>query len=75
VRELDPGRDRDDLQDADLAAAMAGLGAAMALVDIAPREFGELAAQPGLVALHGQHPVRAAHVARRRGRVGCNASA
>lgn len=41
VRELDPGGDRDHLQDADLAAAVTGLGAAMTFPDIAPREAGE----------------------------------
>lgn len=51
VRELDPGRDGDDLECADLAAPVPGFGAAVCGLDIAPRELGELAAQPGLVAL------------------------
>jgi hypothetical protein len=67
VRKLDPRSDRDrsdrdHLEHADLPASVAGLGAAMAFSDLPPRQFGELAAQPGLVALHGQHPVRAARV-------------
>ena len=41
---------------------MTGLDAAVAFGDVAPRELRELAAQPGLVALHRQHPVRAAGV-------------
>jgi hypothetical protein len=44
VRELDPGRDRDEFEHADLAAAVAGLDAAMTFLDLAPREAGELAA-------------------------------
>jgi hypothetical protein len=43
-------------------ASVAGLGAAMGFADLPPRQLGELAAQPGLVALHRQHPVRAAGV-------------
>ena len=60
VRELDPGGDGDDLQGADLPAAVRGLGAAVGGLDLPPGQPGELAAQPGLVALHRQHPVRAA---------------
>lgn len=49
VRKLDPRSDRDHLEHADLPASVAGLGVAMAFSDLPPRQFGELAAQPGLV--------------------------
>jgi hypothetical protein len=58
VRELDPRGDGDDLEGTDLAAAVAGLGAAMTHLDLWSRESGELAAQRGLVAFHREHPVR-----------------
>jgi hypothetical protein len=60
LRELDPGRDGDDLEGADLSAAVHGRGGAVGDLDRPPRERGELAAQPGLVALDRQHPVRTA---------------
>jgi hypothetical protein len=60
VRELDSRGDRDHLQHSDLPATVTSLDAAMALADVAPGQLGELATQPGLVALHRQHPVRAA---------------
>jgi predicted TIM-barrel fold metal-dependent hydrolase len=58
VRELDPRRDREELAEADLAAAVTGLGAAMTCGDVAAGESGELAAWPGLVGFHRQDPVR-----------------
>lgn len=45
-----------------ISAAVRGGSAAVHGLDLAPRERGELAAQPGLVALHREHPVRAAGV-------------
>ena len=62
VRERDSRGDGDDLQDADFPAAVAGLGAAVGVADLPPGQFGELAAQGGLVALDRQDPVRAAGV-------------
>ncbi len=62
VRELDPGGDSDDLEGADLPASVRGGGAAVRGVDLPPRERGELSAQPGLVPLDRQNPVRAAFV-------------
>jgi hypothetical protein len=59
VRELDPRSDGDDLARADLAAAVRGRDGAMGDLDLTPWASGELAAQPGLVALDRQHPVRA----------------
>ena len=66
VRERDARRDGDDLEDADFLAAVAGLGAAVGVTDLPPGQFGELAAQGGLVALDRQDPVRAAGVQIRR---------
>ena len=62
MREVDSGRDRDHFQDADLAASVAGLDAAVALLDRAPGQVGQLTAQPGLVAFDREHPVRASRV-------------
>jgi hypothetical protein len=62
VGELDPGSDQDDLDAADLAAPVRGLGLAVTGLDLLPGQRGELAPQAGLVALHRQDPVRAAAV-------------
>jgi hypothetical protein len=56
--ELDPCGDEDDLEAADLPASVCGLGLAMPGLDLPPGQLSELATQAGLVALHGQHPVR-----------------
>ncbi len=57
VREVDPGGDGEDLQRANLAAAVAAVIVAGGLRDLRPGQAGELCVQVGLVALHGQNPV------------------
>jgi hypothetical protein len=47
VREGDSRGDGDDLEGANLAAAVAGLDAAVGGLDVAPGQLGELATQPG----------------------------
>jgi hypothetical protein len=60
VRELDPGRDGQDLQSADLAAAVPAIGVTGGVRDSLPGQAGELCVQGGLVAFDGQVPVGAA---------------
>jgi hypothetical protein len=54
--------DGDDLDRADLAAPVPGLGDTMLRPECAPGQLGELSAQARLVALDRERPVRAALV-------------
>src|SRR4051812_23886434 len=60
VREPDPGGDGEDLQGADLAAAVSTVGVAGGVRDGTPGQSGELGVQAGLVGFDGQDPVGAA---------------
>jgi hypothetical protein len=60
VREVDAGGDGQDLQGADLAAAVSASGLAGGVRDGPPGQAGQLLVQGGLVAFDGQDPVGAA---------------
>jgi hypothetical protein len=60
VREVDAGGDGQDLQAADLAAAVSATGVVGGVRDGLPGQAGQLLVQDGLVAFDGQDPVGAA---------------
>src|SRR5690606_8371231 len=60
VREVDPLGEGEDLDGADLAAAVASVFDAVTVRDGSPGQGGQLGVQVGLVAFDGQDPVGAA---------------
>jgi hypothetical protein len=60
VWEVDAGGDGQDLQGADLAAAVPAVVVAGGVRDRSPGQAGQLGVQVGLVAFDGHDPVRAA---------------
>jgi hypothetical protein len=60
VGKVDAGGDGQDLQGANLSAAVTAVGGAVGDRNESPGQAGQLLVQIGLVALDGQNPVRAA---------------